>query len=97
MEMGRAATLNTRDVAAVLGVSEKTVLKMVREGRISTLDLGIRRNIFSVSEVARVAGTRLAPFDISNHDSPASAAGEGPGVESFPHGSPGSTTDEESP
>lgn len=56
MALKTARTYTTTEVAEVLGLSRATVQKLVRDGKIRTLDLGVRKILVSEAELKRVLG-----------------------------------------
>ncbi len=52
--------LDVRQAAVVLGVGVSTVWAMVRDGRLATADLGVRRVLVRRDQVERLAGGGVA-------------------------------------
>lgn len=61
-------TYDIREAAEMLSVSIETIRRMVRDGRLSPLNLGIRKLIFSEAEIRRAidAGAVTPPAHTSS-------------------------------
>jgi excisionase family DNA binding protein len=53
--------LSVSDVAEILGVAKATVYQLVKDGRLATVDIGIRKTRFRRSDIAALVEGRPKP------------------------------------